>query len=223
MANTTNLDQANPEEGGSYDTWGDILDANRQIVDKAAGSTATITDASGSITLTQDQSNHAVLKFTATLTGNLTVNTLAGKSRYWQVYNDTSGAYSITFQVTGGAGASVVAPQGKWCLINTDGTDCRIISLATLGGDLAANQVAISKLAQIANLKVLGNVSGSAGNVSEVTVSNDAALADGSQTELVTEYAVKTFVNNKVPGTITVSTSNPTGGNNGDLWFRVLP
>lgn len=263
MPNTTNLDQANPEEGGSYDTWGDILDANRQIVDKAAGSTATITTASGTVTLTQDQSNHAILKLTASLTGNLTVDTLAGKSRFWSVYNGTSGSFSVTFRVAGGAGASVVAPQGKWSLINTDGTDCRIITLNTLGGNvaagavitasigdaqvttakladsavmtskiadeaattakIAANAVTYAKLQQIAPNRLLGNPTASPADVVEIKFLDEDDMASNDPNAVASQQSAKAYVDNRLAAKFTISTDTPSGGQDGDIWFRILP
>jgi hypothetical protein len=187
MPNTVNTNQQNPEEGGSYDTWGDILDANRQIVDKAFGSTAAISVAGGTHELTQDQSNHAVLRFTGALASNQTVATLAGKSRFWIVRNETSGAYSLTIENAAGGDAVTVA-QGKTAIVFTDGNDCFALNIGSLDGLLDEDDMA----------------------------SNRADAAPSQQ-------SVAAFVNGKIPGRITISTDQPTGGSDGDIHFRVLP
>lgn len=54
--------------------------------------------------------------------------------------------------------------------------------------------------------KLLGRTTASAGAVEEITVGNELTLAGG---EL------------KFTRNITISTDDPSGGNNGDLWFKV--
>lgn len=90
--------------------------------------------------------------------------------------------------------------------IEVNGDAIRVKDLGITSGKLADgavttiklgdNQVTLGKLAQIANLKVLGNTSGGAANVSEVSVITD--LASSSATTLATSAAIKTYVDTTV-------------------------
>lgn len=139
MAN--NLGISNYTVGGDYDSWGDKIIADLARLNKAAGDVLTITTATGTVTLTQDQSNNAVHRLTATLTGNVIVETLAGLSRYWIVRNATSGSFSVTYRVAGGAGASASITQGRTAIVWCDGTDCSIFDLSTLSGLVTTAQI----------------------------------------------------------------------------------
>ena len=139
---TDNLALSDYTVGGDYDTWGDKVIADFNALNSSSGDVETITTASGTETLTQTQSNKAIHVYTATLTGNLTVDVLASIGRTWYVRNATSGAFTLTYQVAGGAGASVTLTQGFSGLVYTDGADCFKIDLATLSGTVAAVQIA---------------------------------------------------------------------------------
>lgn len=206
---SNNLGLAIYTVGGDYDSWGDKIIADHGRIDRALGDVLTIANTTGTVTLTQDQSNYAVHRLTGTLTGNLIVDVIAGVQRVWMVRNATSGAFSVTYRVAGGAGASVSITQGRSATVISDGVDCVVLDLSTLSGQvvtaqiadnavttakIAANAVTKAKLEQIASYRVLGNLSGSTANVAEVTVSNDPTMAAGSQTSLVTEYATKTLI-----------------------------
>jgi len=128
--------------GGDYDTWGDKVIADFNALNSAAGDVETISTTSGTVTLTQAQSNKAAHVFTGTLTGNLTVGVIASIGRIWYVRNATSGAFTVTYQVTGGAGASVTITQGYSGFVYSNGTDCFKLDLATASGTIVAAQIA---------------------------------------------------------------------------------
>jgi hypothetical protein len=141
---TDNLALSDYTVGGDYDTWGDKVVADFNALNSASGDVETITTASGTVTLTQAQSNKAIHAYTGTLTGNLTVDVLAGIGRIWYVRNATSGAYTVTYQVAGGGGASVTITQGFSAIVYSDGTDCFKLDLATASGTVATAQIADS-------------------------------------------------------------------------------
>jgi len=61
-------------------------------------------------------------------------------------------------------------------------------------GDIDDNAVVLGKLEQIANLKVLGNTSGSPANVSEVSILDQDTLSSNSATALATQQSIKAYV-----------------------------
>ena len=93
-----------------------------------------------------------------------------------------------------------------------------------------ANAVTLDKLAQIANLRVLGNLSGATANVAEVTVITD--LANASTTTLATSSAIKSYVDANIgglgnleggwdasSGSFPVGSSPVAGTKAGDYWY----
>ncbi len=95
---------------------------------------------------------------------------------------------------------------------------------------LGDNQVTLAKIAQIANLKVLGNVSGGTANVAEVTVITD--LASASSTTLATSSAIKSYIDTNVgtlgnlegawdasSGSFPVGSTPVAGTKKGDYWY----
>tara|TARA_R110000737_G_scaffold340221_2_gene362903 strand:+ start:1410 stop:2348 length:939 start_codon:yes stop_codon:yes gene_type:complete len=142
MADNLNIDTITV--GGAYDTWGAAVNAYFAKLNSAAGDVETFTETTGTVTVSQDQSNKATHVFTGALTGNVTVDVLAAIGRHWIVRNATTNAYTVTYQVTGGAGASVVVDQGFNGVVYTDGVNCYVISLATLAGTISPSQIANS-------------------------------------------------------------------------------
>jgi len=95
---------------------------------------------------------------------------------------------------------------------------------------LGDNQVTLTKIAQIANLKVLGNVSGATANVAEVTIVTD--LASASSTTLATSSAIKSYIDTNVgglgnlegawdasSGSFPVGSTPVAGTKKGDYWY----
>lgn len=124
--------------------------------------------------------------------------------------------------------------------IEVNGDAIRVKDLGITSGKLADgavttiklgdNQVTLGKLAQIANLKVLGNTSGATANVSEVTIVTD--LASATSTTLATSTAVKSYIDSLVgglgnleggwdasSGSFPVGSSPTAGTKAGDYWY----
>lgn len=75
---------------------------------------------SGDVTLSTDEQRRRVLEFTGVLTGNR--NVIVDDTVWdWIVYNNTSGAFSLTVKTAAGTG--VVVPQGKRSTLYNDGTN----------------------------------------------------------------------------------------------------
>jgi hypothetical protein len=92
------------------------------------------------------------------------------------------------------------------------------------------NAVTLGKIQQIAGLRVLGNLSGSAADVAEVTVITD--LANSSSTTLATSSSIKTYIDANIgalgnleggwsaaSGTFPVGSSPVAGTKAGDYWY----
>ena len=95
---------------------------------------------------------------------------------------------------------------------------------------LGDNQVTLAKIAQISNLKVLGNVSGATANVAEVTIVTD--LASASSTTLATSSSIKSYIDANIgslgnlegawdasSGSFPVGSTPSAGTKKGDYWY----
>jgi hypothetical protein len=71
-------------------------------------------------------------------------------------------------------------------------TTAKLADSAVTTIKINANAVTFDKLQQVANLTVIGNVSGATANPSEVTIVTD--LATASSTTLATSQAIKTYI-----------------------------
>jgi hypothetical protein len=76
----------------------------------------------GTTVLTQNEQRGHVLEFTGALTGNRILE-VDNTPWEWTVYNNTSGAFSLTLRVTGQTGVTI--PQGKRVQVHCDGADVR--------------------------------------------------------------------------------------------------
>jgi hypothetical protein len=85
--------------------------------------TKSVAGGAGTTVLTQNEQRGQVLEFTGALTGNRIIEVDATPWE-WTVYNNTTGAFSLTLRVTGQTGVAIpqTVRQPAYC----DGTDVRI-------------------------------------------------------------------------------------------------
>ena len=111
-----------PDVGSDQDTWGDILNADLQILDKAVQyDVISKTLAGVDVTLTDVEAASAVINLTGTLTANVNVIVPATPVRLYLVRNQTSGAFTVTVKTAAGTGTPV--QQGASSLVYSDGTN----------------------------------------------------------------------------------------------------
>lgn len=123
---TSSLRATKQDVGSNNDTWGTVL--NGEVIDmfdEAIAGWEDVSIGSTSVSLTTnngstDQARNAMLEFTGTLTDNTTV-TIPSVSKLYHVWNNTSGAYTLTVKTSGGTGA--VVQQGNKTILVCDGTD----------------------------------------------------------------------------------------------------
>lgn len=129
-AYTTTLQLTQQVDGTNTGTWGDVVNLVFAQVDQAANGVLSLSVAgSSNVTLawpqgtaSSNQANNIVAKFTGALTGNITVFYPA-TSRRMIVQNATTGAYTLTVNLTGTPGTGMAVPQGSQMILWTDGTN----------------------------------------------------------------------------------------------------
>lgn len=111
--------------GSNTGAWGPILNTNEDNTDVVTSGIQAITVSASNYILSTSEARAAVLKINGTISAGLNVVFPNGVTGIWQVWNNTSGAFTITL-ITAAPGVSVTAAQGTFTTILSDGTDIRI-------------------------------------------------------------------------------------------------
>ena len=118
--------------------WSGPINDDWDIIDRGFGGVLSLSavGAVGTVNLTITQTQNLIINITGAMTGNaiytLPLNApatgiVAGN---WVVYNNTSGAFTVTFSPVAGGGTSVAIPQGTRSLIYSDGTNIAAVAAA---------------------------------------------------------------------------------------------
>ncbi len=119
--------QLNPSEssyfigvgvGGNWNTLGFGVESFFQV---NVLSPINLAPVNPSITLTNSQSSRLVHQYTGNLANNVTVYYPAAAGQ-WYIWNNTTGAFTVTAQLAGPTGNPVLVPQGEKVILYSDGT-----------------------------------------------------------------------------------------------------
>ena len=203
--------------GENAGTWGTKTNTNLELVQQAIAGFQAIDVASSDVTLVMSNASisnarNMVLKFTGTLAGNRTVNLPDGIEKFYILQDATThGANSLTFKTTSGTGFTL--DEGKMHGGFSDGTNAYEVALNTLGGTIGTLQIDDDA---ITNAKIADDAILTA-NISNNQISS-AKIIDANITEAKIENNAVTAA--KLQRKFTISTSSPSGGNDGDIWFK---
>ena len=112
-------------DGENDSTWGSKANVVFNLIEEATdGYLAKSVAGSSNVTLTStnfvsDESRQRVLEFTGTLSGNIDV-IVPATEKFYIVFNNTAGAYALTFKPAGGTG--LVLTQGSKYVVYTNGS-----------------------------------------------------------------------------------------------------
>ena len=148
-AYTTRLKLEKQVSGENSGNWGNLVNYVLNRIDStvrgyvavSVAGTANVTLVSNNSTTNtsegaDDQVHNKVIEFTGALTGAINVFTDAVEGDY-TLFNNTSGAYTLTFANTGHAANGVVVTQGSKSIVYTDGS-----TIFDVGADLGNINVA---------------------------------------------------------------------------------
>lgn len=138
MASTTftpnlGLPQPAVNDPSSNNAWGTLENEGRTLIDNYGAAWLPLPTTGGTTTLTStngasDQSRNRVLNITGVLTGNATILMPQTLQRAFSVFNQTTGAFTLSIGANNGSGAAagttVVVPQGLVIPVISDGTNC---------------------------------------------------------------------------------------------------
>ena len=203
--------------GENAGTWGTKTNTNLNLIQQAIAGFQSIDVASADVTLVMTDASisnarNMVLKFTGTLTANRTVNLPDSIEKFYILQDSTThGAFTLTFKTVSGTGFTL--DEGKIHAGFSDGTNVTEVALNTLGGSIGTAQidddaVTTAKLADssITEAKMSTNV------IAASAIKDDAVTTTKILNDAVTAA--------KLQRKFTISTLSPTGGSDGDLWFK---
>lgn len=128
------LENPTPSDPATNNVWGGTENTGRTLTDSAVAGILSLSVAGNSnVVLSSsqgaaDQSRNAHFIFTGALTGNINVLWPNGKTRVFSVFNNTTGAFTLSVGVNNGsgspAGTTIGIPQGSAYEVVSDGTNC---------------------------------------------------------------------------------------------------
>ncbi len=205
--------------GENAGTWGTKTNTNLELVQQAIAGYQAIDVASSDVTLAMSNTSisnarNMVLSFTGTLSGNRTVNLPDSIEKFYILKDGTThSGNTLTFKTTSGTGFEL--DEGKIHAAYSDGTNVTEVALNTLGGTIGTASIADDA---VTNAKIANDA-----------VNSDQIVADAVTNAKVADDAVNTsqIVNDAVTAAklqrkFTISTSSPSGGSDGDVWFEYI-
>ena len=205
--------------GENSGTWGTKTNTNLELVQQAiagfeqislsSGSTTTLVMSNASISTARNM----VIKFaTITLSGATTV-TIPDSIEKFYIFDCRLITNPTNLTIKTASGTGFTLDSSKIYAAYADGTNLNEVSLDTLGGTIATASIADDAVtsAKIANDAVVSaaiadnavlTVNISNANVTTAKIADDAVTAD------------------KLQRKFTISTSSPSGGSDGDIWFK---
>jgi hypothetical protein len=206
--------------GEASNTWGDKTNSNWNLIQQAVAGYQSLALTSTTTTLamsnaTISNARNMVLELTGTLSANSTVNLPDGIEKFYVVKDSvTHGVYTLTFKTTSGSGFTT--ENGKAYLAYSDGTNMNGVSLTNLGGTIGTTQIDDNAIiSSKINASAITSVKIADGAVTASQITSNAVTTDKIANDAVTA--------NKLVRKFTISTSNPAGGSDGDLWFKYTP
>ena len=205
--------------GENAGTWGTKTNTNLNLIQQAIAGFEQITISSGGTTAlvmsnaSISTARNMVIKFaTVTLSGATTV-TIPDSIEKFYIFDCTgvTNPTNLTIKTASGTGFSPDAQ--KIYAAYADGTNLNEVSLDTLGGTIGTAQIADDA---VTTAKILN------ANVTNAKLATNSVLTANISDNQVTTAKINNdaVTAAKLERKFTISTSSPSGGNNGDIWFK---
>ena len=205
--------------GENAGTWGTKTNTNLELVQQAiagfesialsSGSTTTLVMSNASIS----NARNMIIKFaTITLASSSTV-TIPDSIEKFYIFDCSAVTNPTNLTIKTASGTGFVPNVSKIFAAYADGTNLNEVSLDTLGGSIGT--VSINDDA-ITNAKIADDAIRAA-QISNNAVVTASILDSNMSTAKITNNAVTA---DKLQRKFTISTSSPSGGNDGDIWFK---
>ena len=221
---TTNKGLNQPTVGSAG--WGPPLNDNASYIDNALGGVTSISVTGVSATpvpLTIAQYRNLIIKFSGTLSNNVTYQIPAGVGGQWVIENTTTGGFTVTVASLSGTGTSVALVPG-FSTIVSDGTNIATSSAALLDGSVTYAKLQNSSTGYV----VIGRNAGTGGVYGEVPfgalgasgAGGDRIFWENGQT-VTASYTITNNTNAMSAGPITINAGVTVTVGAGEVWTVV--
>ena len=206
--------------GEAPNTWGDKTNSNWNLIQQAVSGYQSVALTSTTTTLamtnaTISNARNMVIEFTGTLSGNSNVTIPDGIEKFYLLKDSTTHAgYTLTFKTVSGTGFDLTSGYNYFAYSN--GTNVSEVSLDNIGGSIATAQIESNA---ITTAKISANQITTA-TIADYAIVTSKISANQVTTSLLADDAVTAA---KLSRKFTISTASPTGGSDGDLWFKYTP
>lgn len=203
--------------GENAGTWGTKTNTNLELVQQAIAGYQAIDVASSDVALVMSNASisnarNMILNFTGTLTGTRVVTIPDSIEKFYIIKDATThSGNTLTFKTVSGTGFEL--DEGKIHAAYSDGTNVNEVALNTLGGTIGTAQIGDDA---ITNAKIADNAVDE-DQIAADAVTNAKVAADAVDTTQIVNDAVTAA---KLERKFTISTSSPSGGNDGDIWLQ---
>ncbi len=203
--------------GENAGTWGTKTNTNLDLVQQAIAGYQSINVASIDVALVMSNASisnarNMVLNFTGTLAGTRTVTIPDSIEKFYILKDGTThGANTLTFKTVSGTGFEL--DEGKIHAAYSDGTNINEVALNTLGGTIGTAQIEDDA---VTNDKIADDAIQSAQLADDAVLTVNISNAQISTVKIVDNAVTAAKLERK----FTISTSSPTGGSDGDVWFK---
>ena len=205
--------------GENAGTWGTKTNTNLNLIQQAIAGFEQITLSSGGTTAlvmsnaSLSNARNMIIKFATITAGSSTICTIPDSIEKFYIFDCTgvTNPTNLTIKTASGTGFSPDAQ--KIYAAYSDGTNLNEVSLDTLGGTIGTAQIADDA---VTNAKVADDAVNTAQLVDDA-VTNAKVADDAVNTAQIVNDAVTA---SKLARKFTISTSSPSGGNDGDIWFK---
>ena len=205
--------------GENAGTWGTKTNTNLNLIQQAIAGFEQITLSSGGTTAlvmsnaSLSNARNMIIKFATITAGSSTICTIPDSIEKFYIFDCrlVTNPTNLTIKTASGTGFSPDAQ--KIYAAYSDGTNLNEVSLDTLGGTIGTAQIADDA---VTNAKVADDAVNTAQLVDDA-VTNAKVADDAVNTAQIVNDAVTA---SKLARKFTISTSSPSGGNDGDIWFK---
>jgi|TARA_Y100000289_G_scaffold62446_1_gene71647 hypothetical protein len=205
--------------GENAGTWGTKTNTNLNLIQQAIAGFEQITLSSGGTTAlvmsnaALSNARNMIIKFATITAGSSTICTIPDSIEKFYIFDCrlVTNPTNLTIKTASGTGFSPDAQ--KIYAAYSDGTNLNEVSLDTLGGTIGTAQIADDA---VTNAKVADDAVNTAQLVDDA-VTNAKVADDAVNTAQIVNDAVSA---SKLARKFTISTSSPSGGNDGDIWFK---
>ena len=213
--------------GENASTWGDKTNNNLNLLQQAIAGYQSIDVASADVTLAMTDASvsnarNMILKFTGTLAGNRQVLVPNSIEKFYIVQDATThNSNTLTFKTVSGSGFTL--DQGTISAAFSDGTNITAVNLNTLSGTIGTAQIddnAITTAKILDNNVTTAKIPNDAITTAKILDSNitSAKILDGAVIEA--KLGTDAVTAAKLQRKFTISTAAPSGGSDGDVWFK---